>query len=175
MSNDAIIIAVCSGAGVLIAACVTAWINLKKNRSDLGKIKDESEKAKRDDVLEEWQVITTRLQVTVKEQDVEIKALRGEVIKLYSEISALRVQIVARETERVEQRGEIRALEKKVIEVKKPDAEAIAQAIVPKLAEAMVTSGAQVMQVTPMPVTIVPTLGAEPQPVTISDPEKKKE
>lgn len=125
-------------SGGLITASVAAWVLLRKSSAEL-------RKTARNGVINEWQQITDQLQVQVKEQatqikdqSAEIKLLRTEITKLYVELATVRTQITARETERVQQRGEIHALEKTVGEIKSStDTDTLAQAIAPKLADEM--------------------------------------
>lgn len=129
---------------MVIVGAVPAWLAYRKGSVEISKIA-------RGDIIEEWREITDRLQerTMMLEKEVlalrtettrvyaELSALRTENAKLHAELSALRAQIVVRETERVQQRGEIRSLDKAVSELQKPDPQAIADALAPKIAEAI--------------------------------------
>lgn len=108
----AIGIAVCS----LLAAGVTAYIGLRKSRSELTK-------ENRNGVIEEWREIANRLQERTDSQDKQILLLQEQIVKLNNELVTLRTQIEKREIERVTQRGEIRELEKAVVDLQ-PDVSA---------------------------------------------------
>ena len=140
--------ALIGGACLLISAGAAAWINLRKNRADI-------DKSARGGVIEEWREIVNKLQdaqaACERRTDAlsqELSAMREQVSKLYGELSALRVQIMARETERVEQRGEINDLTKSVAAVKKSNPEEIATALAPKIADALTVKAEEVVEKT---------------------------
>lgn len=161
--NEALIAALSLAIGGIITALFNGWTNMKKANVEI-------DKTVRDSVIEEWREITNTLQGRVKLQEDEIKAMRTQIVELHTELATLRAQIASRETERIVQRGEIRTLEKSVTEMKKPDPEAIAQAIMPKLAEALSGSspaitGKSTQETNPIPVVVVKS--QEPIPVVV--------
>lgn len=138
-------IGIFGASGGVIAAIVAGVVTLRKSRVEIEQARVALAKSVRDAVIEEWRELYEGSQVENKARKAEIAALQIQVIELSTkitkqdgELAALRAQITIRETQSIKQTGEIRDLEKTVAAHERPDAEKVAAALAPKLAESVV-------------------------------------
>lgn len=113
MDSGAIAIAV----GALLTAGVAAWVVYRKQRAE-----------ERNGVIKEWMEIANRLQKEIEELNKKTEVQNQRINSLVQEVATLRLQIEKRETERIDQRTDLReqgkavdALKEEVSQLKQPE------------------------------------------------------